>query len=336
MPQKNHSNSDSREQLIRAIEYSVIGWHRTLLSGHKHSSTDLLALINFLRNIDLALPASLYESDDRGISETSIKGYRTRLKDAFQFYVNFQSGYVDYGEDLSREDKIKRILPVASYYLHTMLPSHSDEALLLLLKNVSIKSAGTIRLCDPLLALYYIIGFRYAALCGISVDIIYRPLMGSEESLRRVVPLAVVWRAPYINLIARDKKDGKIKQFVMSSILAVTSDLWRDFFKVLTGEVIEREEFDYETYKKDPEYRFLRSIHRYTFRMKGYTFHHFRHTWNLNWELVEERSPTDHIVSITTDDRYTMMMLLYNYNHYIELQGEELIQKGDASIDDCL
>lgn len=332
MKRKASSNIDTREQLIRALEYSILGWHHTIYSGNVHNSSDLLDLLNFFRRLELGLESGPAKNEEKSIGETSMKGYRNRLKEEFQFYVNFQSGFADFGASLTRTEKVKRILPLASYYLHGVLPSHSDEGLLLLLKNISTKDPlkGTVP-ADPLLALYYVIAFRMASLCGITVDFVYREVMGKTESSRRVVPLAVVWRAPYINLIARDKKDGKIKQFVMSSILSIKSDLWSDFFKVLTGKTIERESFDYEAYKKDPEYHFLRSIKKYTFRMTGHTFHHFRHSWNLNWELIEEKSHTEHIVSITSDDWRMMMNLLFNYGFYIELIEEVQIQKGSGN-----
>ena len=327
---KQSVNTDSREQLTRALEYSILGWHHTIHRGEKHSSTDLLHLLNFLRGVELQKSRGETKNSEKPIAEGSMKTYRNRLKEEFGFYTNFQSGYTEYGEDLNRNEKIKKLLPMASYYFHAILPSHSDEALLLLLKNISEKKGdGSVAPADPLLALYYIVAFRFAALCGLPVDLVYREIMGKEESSRRVIPLAVVWRAPYINLIARDKKDGKIKQFVMSSILSITSNLWSDFFKILTGDQVERENFDYESYKDDPEYRFLRSIRKYTFRMTGFTFHHFRHSYNLDWELVEDRSATEQIVSITSDDWRAMVNLLFNYESFIELIGEEILQEGD-------
>ncbi len=331
MPQKTGTYTDSRDQLIMALEYSLLGWYHTLYKGSKHSSADLLQLLNYLREREWNLKYGESQNVNRSVSETSLKGYRIRLKEEFQFYVNFQSGYTEYGRDLNREEKIKHILPLASYYLHTILPSHSDEALLLLLKNISVRQEdGSAEPADPLLALYYICAFRYAAFCGITVDIVYREIMGKQVSSRRLVPLAVVWRSPYINLIARDTKDKKIKQFVISSVLSLSSDLWSKFFLAMTGEAGIREEFSYETYKKDPEYRFLRSIRKYTFRMTGYTFHHFRHSQNMEWELSEKISETNHIVTIISDDWRNMLFLLFNYGNYIKLLNEEVIQKGSA------
>jgi hypothetical protein len=332
MIQNSGGKIDSREQLTHAIEFSIMGWYHLIHKPSDNRSVpDLLHLMNFLWNLQKNPDMDLRNLTEKRVSDTSMKNYRARLKDEFRFFVDFQGGYADYQEDLQREKKIKRLVPLISWYLHYVLPSHSDDSLLLLLKNISEKNSENKTVpADPLLAFYYLIAFQHAARCGIPVDIVYREIMGGSETSRRVTPLAAIWRAPYMNLIAKDKKDGKIKQFVLSSVISLTSDLWKDFFKVLTGEPVERETFDYESYKNDPEYSFLRTVKKYTFRMNGHTFYHFRHSWNTEWQLIEEKSATEHIVSITSDDWRKMMLLLFDYGSFIELINEETIQEGEV------
>jgi hypothetical protein len=298
------NNLDRRAQLVSAIEYSVIGWYHLI---HKKSqgrrADELINIINDLLIIEEGIPEEDSKMDSlKRISATSMKNYRNHLKDEFGLYIDFQKECAHFNKKgciklqadnpENTADLLRALRPVASYYLHSVLPSHSDEAAQILLKNISeLNEEGKVVSASPLLALYYIIAFRHAARCGIQTEFKYREIMGRETTSRRVIPLAVVRRAPYINLIAKDKKDNKIKQFVLSSIQSLSTDLWDKWITLASG-TAEREPFDYEAYKKDPEYRFLRSIKSYTFKMTGFTFYHFRFSWNLDWELIQEIAPT--------------------------------------------
>lgn len=350
------SRIDVQKQLILAIEYTIMGWYHFIYRRSESTGRSLSQLHDlsvFLWNAADHPAIPIEQLPERTVSETSIKTYRSRLSETFNISFDFQSGYVDYHTNLESE-RLKRVQMLTGYYLNVKLRVFSDDALYLLLTNMRdelhpehVGSSRVLRSLQmppdapPLLSLYYIVVFQAAARLGLSLDLRYRTIMGRETTDRRLLPLAVVHRSPYINLVARDQGDHRIKQFPVSSILALRTDFWSRAFGAITG-TEDREPFDYESYKADPEYRFLRPMRRYRFRMMGHTFYHFCHSHRRDWTLVAEESPTSYVVDILDEDWRGMMALLFEYGKYIQLIEEETVQeadpdqKGDSIPDECL
>ncbi|MBU44092.1 MAG: hypothetical protein CMN76_12795 [Spirochaetaceae bacterium] len=323
------SRIDFQQQLLLAIEYTVIGWYHFIhRPGSKSASmSDLLDLAVFTWKAHEHPDLPLSELPEKSISETSIKGYRSALAETFQIQFDFQSKYVDFFSS-DPAVQLQRLRVLTGYYLNTRLRVFCDDALCLLLTNLQEEGPGEdpeFRRAPGLLALYYIIVFHAAARMGIPLDLRYRPVMSREVTDRRLVPLSVVHRSPYLDLVARDKKDNRIKQFPISSIVSLKSHFWTEAFKAMAGQA-GREPFDYESYKKDPEYRFLRPLRRYRFRMTGYTFNHFSQSHRKEWTLVEKESPTSYVLDIVDDDWRSMLALLFEYGKFIQLLEEESLQ----------
>lgn len=349
------SRIDFQQQLILGIEYTVIGWYHFIYrneAGHR-TLAQLQDLVVFLWNAGFHPDVALEDLPEKSISETSMKSYRSRLSETFNISFDFQSRYVDFqtADDSIRQERLRML---TGYYLNARMRVFSDDALFLLLTNIrdetlaksertegvlqdaagrgAIPTEGLPPRAPGLLALYYIVIFQAAARLGLPLDVRYRHLMGRETSARRLLPLAVVNRSPYINLVARDKGDGRIKQFPISSIVSLQSDFWAEAYRAMLGEARDRTPFDYDVYKQDPEYRFLRALRRYRFRMMGYTFYHFCHSHRRDWSLVQEESSTSYVVDIVDDDWRGMLSLLFEYGKYIELVEEEELVESPESV----
>jgi len=316
-------NLSREEQIRHGIEQLAIAWkyvHQNENRMKVKEFGNFIAELNYLNPDDpeSAVPASDINRHFRNI--------RILVENKFDIMINLQQSQVTWNP--GREDKV---YPIVEYYLKSFGDNYDANAVHLLLKNISYTDSDETFYKKgqklPGLALYYLVVFNFAIKFRIPLRFNFRELMGTKTSERYVLPLSLACRNGYVDLIGVDLNEEKkpIKQFILSCIEGLGSDLYDEFQKAKKRGFNKPVEFDYDDYKKTAEYHFQRPMHEYTVQMFAHTYNHFCHSYLIDHEIVEKKNDYDITVKFKNSDWRTVSQILMNYAGYISLKDEKEI-----------
>ncbi len=326
MPQRRKpgkTNLSSHEQMQIGLEYAALAYEYHLKRRGKSdqkSLGDVVGLMDDLRKTDY-----LKESPD-GQGKRSASGgpkdaeamddpvsyddrkYRNYLKKLTKivpgFAADFQRAVVQKFSD-ARSQKA-----FVSFYLKELCFSYNDEALELYLRNLK----------EPTEGLFRAVILKYSIVHKLRVILRYASLDGRRVTRREILPLSIAARRQYLDLIALDldANGGRIiKQFAMSGIQSIESDLYSSFYD--PGRTENPVPFDLESYdQNDPAARFGRNKTKFRLRLHDHRLEHFRQSYALDYRVLS-REGGDSEIEVTTHDHRLLYSIVFDYGEACEL-----------------
>ena len=293
MPTKVHLSAD--EQITRGIEQLALGWN---FINNPQNAKKKVPIDSIM---DLIIRAYSYYSEDKKSQEKAIRSfrnYREKLEEPpFKIKMDFQKKIIQ-----NYKGKEKVIEDLCAVYLEKYAEDYSYLLLDKFLKIV--KSDGKLEN-----ALYYFVFFNLAARLGIKVEFTYDNILdGSKKSKRRVIPIALTCRHPYINLVAKDLKDNQYKHFILSCI----EEIHTDILEVYKYQDNEKLEVNLKEFKETKEYRFNRKVETYTIQLNKKYLKHFRHVYFPEFKKISEANEFI-ILEVSTWDYRSLFQALFNY-----------------------
>lgn len=292
---------DGQEQLIAGIEIIALASYYIAKKSKAMNWTDLARFVNEL----------LFPMDDvKALSDRQLQNYRSIVEDKYNLNANFAGGRVDGLDDLERMHRI------ASDYLRTFCRNYDDDALRKLLRYR--KDTDPITFPETLFLIFFL---RNAARFSLQIEMDFDKIMGKVVESRRVVPVAFVCRTGYLDLIAEDAKDKKIKQFMVSGIRRIKTD----FVQAFRRRPSQKKPFDPEKYKNTKEFHFQQEPVKVEIEMRGQSFKHFLQTYLYEYEVIAKDAAVR--LRITGSER-DMLNLVFNYGPFCTVLGPATFLKA--------
>jgi hypothetical protein len=298
------SKLSREEQILLSIEEFALC--REYLIVRKKAKTK--GEINeFLYALQKGEASAEMETDPESLRK-NLDNYRKRFHELFissprPLKVNWQMKIVE-NYDTSPENMAR----LSSLYLKKHCIHYDEKAMLRFIENIP----------DPGSALYYLVAARYAAKFGLELEIEYAKRSDKRTGLRQVLPIGFAARNGYLDLIALDLADGKRKQFIMSLISRLHTDLYRAFYRSNQKSGVSSH-FDYARYLDSPEGRFGRTAKEYRIQVLEFSFNHFKHSYDFKFKVAEQNSPADVIVVFRSSEFEKVQRMVFDYGRYCKM-----------------
>jgi predicted DNA-binding transcriptional regulator YafY len=161
-------------------------------------------------------------------------------------------------------------------------------------------------------SLFVIVFFNLASRLGLTVEMTYDNILdSSKKRRRRIRPIGVSCRRPYLNLIAQDCNDKIYKHFVLSCITEIHTDI----FEFANDSERKRTNLDLKYFRNSKDYRFGKEYIAYRIELKKKFLRHFRNVYFPEFEIIEESSDAV-ILEVTTWDYRYFYNAIFNYREH--------------------
>jgi len=308
-------NLSREEQIQIGLEYVALAFEYCIhRRGNKNrrSLGDVIELLEDMRN-----PAYLHsghalsekgEAFDDPVSYEDRK-YRMYMKKIQTivpgFAADFQRGIVQKFKEKKHQKQF------CAFYFKELCFAYNDDALELYVRN----------LADVSQALFQAVAIKYSILHKLRLIFEYTSIDGSIQSRREVIPLAVTARRQYLDLIAlevrRDASERIIKQFALSGVGMIESDLFESFYDPNRGE--SEIQFDLDEYDaNNPAARFGRKKVRFRLLLRDNSFQHFRQSYPLDYKLLRREGDSVE-VELHTHDHRLVYSIVFDYGERCQL-----------------
>lgn len=293
----------AEEQLIFAMEELAIGRELIIKKKKRLSASALAGFICDLQSLEGETKRSKSSEPER-----TVRNYRKQF-DAFNIpvSVDFQMKIID-----NYEDNFKVIKKICKLYLQRICINYDDGALTRFIKN--IPDIGD--------SLYYLVAIKYSILFGFPLEFEYQKLGSGELSRRIVIPYGIAVRGNFLNIVGRDHKDNRDKQFILSRFTNLYTDLY-DSYKMIKGKRITKKNFNYSEYLASSEGKFKRKPVKYRIKLLENSFDHFTHTYSFDYKIIEKESEENAVIEIESVDRIYIMMIIFSYGKKCKLLDPE-------------
>jgi hypothetical protein len=212
MPTKTNLSTES--QTTRGIEQLVLGWQFISNPENEKKKVPIDLMINILEESYNDLPER--QENETDYLDRRYRNYREKLSEKpFYIKIDFQKKII---QNFKGNEENIRLL--SKIYLENYSEDYSDYILDNYLKVQ--KENGLLEY-----SLFVIVFFNLASRLGLTVEMTYDNILdSSKKRRRRIRPIGVSCRRPYLNLIAQDCNDKIYKHFVLSCITEIHTDIF--------------------------------------------------------------------------------------------------------------
>ncbi|MDX1959652.1 MAG: WYL domain-containing protein [Leptospiraceae bacterium] len=297
MPPK--TNLSAELQTIRGIEQLVLGWQFISNPENEKKKVPVEKMIDILEE---SYNDSL-ESEENGTDylDRRYRNYREKLTEKpFSIKIDFQKKIIQNFK--GNEENIRRL---AKIYLENYAENYSDY----ILENY-FKVQGEKLLLEY--SLFTIVFFNLASQLGLTVEMTYDNIFdSSKKRRRRIRPIGLSFRRPYLNLIAQDSNDKIYKHFILSCITEIHSDI----FEFANDSERKRTNLDLKHFRNSKDYRFGREYVTFRIQLNKKYLKHFRNVYFPELEIIEENFDKV-ILEVTTWDSRYFYNAIFNYREH--------------------
>ena len=292
-------NLSTESQITRGIEQLVLGWQFISNPESEKKKIPIDLMINILEE-------SYNDLSERQENETDYldrryRNYREKLGEK-PFYIKIDLQKKIIQNLKGNEENIRRL---AKIYLENYSEDYSDYIL-----DNYLKVQKENRLLEY--SLFVIVFFNLASRLGLTVEMTYDNILdSSKKRRRRIRPIGVSCRRPYLNLIAQDCNDKIYKHFVLSCITEIHTDI----FEFANDSERKRTNLDLKYFRNSKDYRFGKEYIAYRIELKKKFLRHFRNVYFPEFEIIEESSDAV-ILEVTTWDYRYFYNAIFNYREH--------------------
>jgi hypothetical protein len=300
MPPK--TNLSTELQTARGIEQLALGWHFISNPENEKKKVPIELMVNILEESYNDLP----ESEENGTDylDRRYRNYREKLGEKpFNIKIDFQKKIIQNFK--GNEENIRLLSKV---YLENYSEDYSDYIL-----NNYLKVQTENGLLEY--SLFVIVFFNLASRLGLTVEMTYDNILdSSKKRRRRIRPIGLSFRSPYLNLIAQDTNDKIYKHFILSCITETHTDI----FDFRAQSERKRISINLKDFKNSNDFRFGRDYVTYRIQLNKKYLRHFRHAYFPEFETIEENSDAV-ILEVTTWDYRNFYNAIFNYREHCTL-----------------
>ncbi|MBP6738717.1 MAG: WYL domain-containing protein [Leptospiraceae bacterium] len=297
MPPKTNLSTES--QITRGIEQLALGWQFISNPENEKKKVPVELIINILEESYNDLP----ESEENGTDylDRRYRNYREKLsEEPFHIKIDFQKKIIQ-----NFKGKEENIRLLSKIYLENYAEDYSDYIFEKYFKVQ--KENGLLEY-----SLFQIVFFNLASRLGLTVEMTYDNILdSSKKRRRRIRPIGVSCRRPYLNLIAQDCNDKIYKHFVLSCVTEIHTDIF-DFAKDSERKITN---LDLKYFRTSKDYRFGREYEKYRIQLNKKYLKHFSNVYFPEFETIEERHDTVILEIETWDYRY-FFNAIFNYREH--------------------
>ena len=297
MPPK--TNLSTELQTIRGIEQLALGWQFISSPKNEKKKIPIELIINILEESYDDLPER--QENETDYLDRRYRNYREKLSEKpFYIKVDFQKKII---QNLKGKEENIRLL--SKIYLENYSEDYSDYILDNYLKVQ--KENGLLEY-----SVFVIVFFNLASRLGLTVEMTYDNILdSSKKRRRRIRPIGVSCRRPYLNLIAQDCNDKIYKHFVLSCITEIHTDI----FEFANDSERKRTNLDLKYFRNSKDYRFGKEYITYKIQLNKKFLRHFRNAYFPEFETIEENGETV-ILEVTTWDYRYFYNAIFNYREH--------------------
>lgn len=297
MPPK--TNLSTELQTIRGIEQLALGWQFISSPKNEKKKIPIELIINILEESYNDLPER--QENETDYLDRRYRNYREKLSEKpFYIKVDFQKKII---QNLKGKEENIRLL--SKIYLENYSEDYSDYILDNYLKVQ--KENGLLEY-----SVFVIVFFNLASRLGLTVEMTYDNILdSSKKRRRRIRPIGVSCRRPYLNLIAQDYNDKIYKHFVLSCITEIHTDI----FEFANDSERKRTNLDLKYFRNSKDYRFGKEYITYKIQLNKKFLRHFRNAYFPEFETIEENGETV-ILEVTTWDYRYFYNAIFNYREH--------------------
>ncbi len=307
MPTK--TNLSTELQITRGIEQLALGWQFIGNPENEKKKVPIELMINIQEESYNDLP----ESEENGTDylDRRYRNYREKLTEKpFSIKIDFQKKIIQNFK--GNEENIRRL---AKIYLENYSEDYSDY----ILDNYLKVQKGNELLEYSIFAIVF---FNLASQLGLTVEMTYDKILdSSKKRRRRVKPIGLSFRRPYLNLIAQDTNDKIYKHFILSCITEIHTDIF-DFRAQSERKKIS---ISLKDFQNSRDFRFGREYVTYRIQLNKKYLRHFRHAYFPEFETIEENTDTVILEIETWDYRYFFNAILNYREHCILLSPPDKV-----------
>lgn len=304
MPQKSYLTP--QEQLTRGIEQLALGWNFITNPKNEKRKISADAILSILEEAYNDLSAS--GDDETDFLNRRYKNYREKLEEPpFFIKIDFQKKIL---QNFKGNDEI--IKKFAKIYLEMYAEDYNE---------IIVENYFKIQKQNGLLeyALFLIVFFNLSARLGLKVDLTYDNIMHSFKKRRRKIqPIGLSCRLPYLNLIALDLDTKTYKHFVLSCITDVHTDIF-DFYK---DPERKRINLDLKSFRDSKDYRYEMDYVTFRIQLNKKFLRHFQHVYFPEFEIISEGQETV-ILDVSTWDYRYFYNAIFNYRNHCRILSPE-------------
>lgn len=290
------TNLSTESQITRGIEQLALGWQFVSNPENEKKKVPIDLIINILEEAY----NDLSERDENGTDylDRRYRNYREKLGEKpFFIKIDFQKKMIQNFK--GNEENIKRL---AKFYLENYAEDYSDYILDNYFKVQ--KENGLLEY-----SLFVIVFLNLASRLGLTIEMTYDNILdSSKKRRRRIRPIGVSCRRPYLNLIAQDVNDKIYKHFVLSCITEIHTDI----FNFAKDSERKRTNLDLKHFRNSKDYRFGKEYVTYRIQLKKKFLRHFRNMYFPEFETIEENAESV-ILEVTTWDYRYFYNTIFNY-----------------------
>jgi len=297
MPPKTNLSTES--QTTRGIEQLALGWQFISNPESEKKKVPIDLIINILEEAYNDLPER--EENETDYLDRRYRNYREKLSEKpFYIKIDFQKKII---QNFKGNEENIRLL--SKIYLENYSEDYSDYIL-----DNYLKVQKENRLLEY--SLFVIVFFNLASRLGLTVEMTYDNILdSSKKRRRRIRPIGVSCRRPYLNLIAQDCNDKIYKHFVLSCITEIHTDI----FEFANDSERKRTNLDLKYFRNSKDYRFGKEYIAYRIELKKKFLRHFRNVYFPEFEIIEESSDAV-ILEVTTWDYRYFYNAIFNYREH--------------------
>lgn len=312
MPATNR-NLTKNEQLLLGIEQIAFGNHYVM--NQKKSLNEMIDMMYYFQQTPDELKDDQDDSNDQSSIQDGVgasnsiqknyQNYRRLLTEKYGVIIDFKRHIFS---GLNSHPEIYR--SICSFYLKSISFNFDFNALDKWLQNEQQRFEVLTRL----------VMIKYYIKFGLLLNFDYEKLMSSTQSERKIIPMAITSRNGYLDVIGYDPSTDEMKYYILSCITQIHSDLWQEFeggeWNYKQSENFDVDEFE----KKSPNASFKRETQRYTIRLSGNSYHHFRNTYHLDYTPIDQENDNEYVtITFETTDTRMVKSLLFDYGVWCKL-----------------
>lgn len=284
-------NLTANEQLILAIEFLSLA-EEYVFRKKKLTSISLAEFIDEIQDPEREVKDSDWSMDRK------FRLYSTKLK-TIGISLNLKSKKIEF---------LNKTIPfkIITIYVKSFCEDYNEQHLRLYYKSKKENFFEVLRI---------LVFIRYAIKYSLVIELEFLKMMNWQSTLRRVIPRYLASKNLLLDVVVTDLKDNGNKWFSLVNILSIQNDLYSAYQKRKKINL----PFDRMSFENSPEGQFHWETVTYTVLFNSYTFSHFSHTNELEYKIIEDKSPVEMIVEIYCNDVFLIQKILFNYGVYVKL-----------------
>jgi len=292
----------NQEQIARGLEQMILAWHFMEKKENAKKKIPIDTIINILEE-------AYNDLSDRGEKETDFldrryRNYKAKLEEKpFAIKIDFKKKIIQ--NFTGNENAIRDL---AKIYLEAYAEEYSND---ITEKYCEVqKQNGLLEY-----SLFSIVFFHLASRLGLTVEVTYDNILDPHKKRRRrIIPIGLSCRRPFLNLIALDVNDKIYKHFVLNCVTEIHTDIF-EFFKDSDRK---RNHFNPKMFQNTKDYRFGKEYVTYKIELNKKYLRHIRTVYFPEFEIVDENENTV-ILEITTWDYRYFYNAIFNYREHCTL-----------------